>query len=51
MVLVMMFCMSTVEMVIMDPEDLDFAETRAIGWILSVLATVAAEVETADLLC
>ena len=38
------------EMVIVDPEDLDFAEMRAIGWILSVLATVATEMETADLL-
>ena len=43
--------MSTVEMVIVDPEDLDFAEMGAIGWILSVLATVAAEMETIDLLC
>ena len=39
------------EMVIVDPEDLDFAEMGAIGWILSVLATVTAEMETADLLC
>ena len=38
------------EMVIVDPKNLDFAETRAIGWILSVLATVAAEMETVDLL-
>ena len=38
------------EMVIVDLEDLDFAETGAIGWILSVLAIVAAEMETVDLL-
>ena len=29
------------EMVIVDLEDLDFAEMGAIGWILSVFATVA----------
>ena len=34
----------------MDPEDLDFAEMGAIGWILSVLVTVAAEMEIVDLL-
>ena len=38
------------EMVIVDLEDLDFAEMGAIGWILLVLATVAAEMETVDLL-
>ena len=38
------------EMVIVDLEDLDCAETRAIGWILSVLATVVVEKETTDLL-
>ena len=37
-------------MVIVDPEDLDFAETGAIGWILSVLATVAAKMKATDLL-
>ena len=37
-------------MVKVDPEDWDFAETGAIGWTLSVLATVAAEMETTDLL-
>ena len=37
-------------MVIVDPEDLDFAEMGAIGWILLVLATVAAEMEIFDLL-
>ena len=30
-------------------DDLDCAEMGAIGWTLSVLATVAAEMETADL--
>ena len=39
------------EMVIVDLEDLDFAKMGAIGWILSVLATVAAEMEIFDLLC
>ena len=38
------------EMVIVDLEDLDFAEMGAIGWILLVLAIVAAEMETVDLL-
>ena len=37
-------------MVIVDLEDLDFAEMGAIGWILLVLAIVAAEMETVDLL-
>ena len=50
MVLTMMFCSSTVKMVIVDPEDLDFAKIGAIGWIHSVLATVAAKMETIDLL-
>ena len=35
----------------MDLEDLNFAETGAIGWILSVLTTVAVEMEATDLLC
>ena len=34
----------------MDPEDLDFVEMGAIGWILSVLTTVAAKMEIANLL-
>ena len=38
------------EMVIVDPKDLDFAKTGAIGWILLVLATIAVEMETTDLL-
>ena len=38
------------EMVIVDPKDLDFVEMAAIGWILSVLAMLVVEMETADLL-
>ena len=38
------------EMVIVDLEDLDCAEMRVIGWILSVLAIVITEVEAVDLL-
>ena len=34
---------------IVDPKDLDFAKMRAIGWILSVLATVIAKMEITDL--
>ena len=34
----------------MKPEDLDCAKTGAIGWTLSMLAIVAEEPETADLL-
>ena len=37
-------------MVKVNPEDWDCVETEAIGWTLSVLATVAAEIEIADLL-
>ena len=50
MTLAMMFLRSSVEMVKVRPEDLDCAETGAIGWTLSVLAIVAAEIETAILL-
>ena len=50
MTLAMIFLRSSVEMVKMRLEDLDCAETGAIGWTLSVLATVAAEIETNDLL-
>ena len=50
MTLAMIFIRSSLEMEKVDPEDLDCAETGAIGWTLSVLATVAAEIETADLL-
>ena len=45
-----MFLRSSVDIVKVPPEDLDYAETGAIGWTLSVLATVVAEIETADLL-
>ena len=38
------------EMVKVDPEDLDFAETGAIGWIILVLATIAIEMDIVDLL-
>ena len=37
-------------MVIVDLEDLNCAEIGAIGWILSMLAIVAAEMETTDFL-
>ena len=37
-------------MVIVDPKDLDFAKIGAIGWILLMLATIAVEMETTDLL-
>ena len=45
-----MFLRSSMEMVKVRPEDLDCAEMGAIGWTLSVLATVATEIETANLL-
>ena len=48
MTLTIMFLRSSVDMVKVRFEDLDCAETGAIGWTLSVLATVAAEIETAD---
>ena len=48
MVLAMRFGRSTMEMVIVDSEDLDFAQMLAIGWIPLVLATVATEIETTD---
>ena len=50
MTLVMIFLRSSVDMVKVRPEDLDCVETGAIGWILSMLATIAAEIDTADLL-
>ena len=37
-------------MVKVHPEDLDCAEMGATGWTLSVLATVVAEIDKADLL-
>ena len=50
MTLAMIFLRSSVDMVKVRSEDLDYAEMGAIGWTLSVLAIVAAEIETADLL-
>ena len=50
MTLAMMFLRSSVEMVKVRSEDLDYAETGAIGWTLLVLTTVAAETETVVLL-
>ena len=50
MTLTMIFLRSSVDIVKVHLEDLDCAETGAIGWTLSVLATVAAEIDTADLL-
>ena len=50
MTLTMIFLRSAVDMVKVSSEDLDCAEIGAIGWTLSVLATVVAEIETADLL-
>ena len=50
MTLAMMFLRSSIDMVKVRLEDLDCVKTRTIGWTLSVLATVAAEIETADLL-
>ena len=50
MTLAMIFLRSSVDMVKVRYEDLDYAEIGAIGCTLLVLATVAAEIETADLL-
>ena len=50
MTLAMMFLRSSVDMVKVRPENLDCVETGAIGWTLSVLAIVAAKIDTADLL-
>ena len=50
MTLAILFLRSSVDMVKVRFEDLDCVETGAIGWTLSVLATVAAEIETVDLL-
>ena len=46
----MMFLKSFVDMVKVRSKNLDCAETGAIGWTLSVLATIVAEIGTADLL-
>ena len=50
MTLVVMFLRSSVDMMKVLPEDLDCAEMGVIGWTLSVLATVATKIETANLL-
>ena len=50
MTLAMMFLRSFVDMVKMRSKNLDCAETGAIGWTLLVLATIVAEIGTADLL-
>ena len=50
MKLAMMFIRPSLEMVKMDLEDLDCAKTEAIGWTLSMLGTIAAEIETINLL-
>ena len=50
MTLAMMFLRSYVDMAKVWSENLDCAETGAIGWTLSMLVTVAAKIETADLL-
>ena len=50
MALAMIFLRSSLEMVKMDLEDLDYVEMGAIGWILLVVATVVAKMETTNLL-
>ena len=50
MTLTMIFLRSSVDMVKVRFEDLDCVEIGVIGCTLSVLAIVAAEIETADLL-
>ena len=50
MTLAMMFLRSSVVMVKVRPKDLDYAEMGTISWTFSVLATVAVEIEIADLL-
>ena len=45
-----MFLRLIVDMVKVHLKDLDFAETRAIGWKLLLLATIAAEIKTTNLL-
>ena len=51
MTLAMMFIRSSLEMVKVDPEDLNCAETGTMGWTLSMLATIAPKMETANLFC
>ena len=50
MTLAMIFLRSSMDMVKVCSEDLDCAETAAIGWTLLVLAIVVAETETTVLL-
>ena len=50
MTLAMMFLRSSMDMVKVRPKDLDYAETGATSWTLSMLATVVAEIEIANLL-
>ena len=50
MTLAMIFLRSSVDIVKVRSEDLNYAKIGAIGWALSVLATVATEIVTADLL-
>ena len=50
MTLAMMFLRSSVDMVKVRPEDLDCAETGAIGWTHLVLTIVAVKIKTANLL-
>ena len=50
MTLAMMFLRSFVDMMKVHPKDLDCVKMGAIGWTLSVLATVGVEIETTNLL-
>ena len=50
MTLAMIFLRSSVDMVKVRSEDLNYPEMGAIGWTLSMLATVAAEIESTNLL-
>ena len=50
MTLAMIILRSSVDMVKVRYEDLDCAKMGAIGWTLSMLATVVAEIETTNLL-
>ena len=50
MTLAMIFLRSSVDMVKVRPENLDCAEMGASSWTLLVLATVAAKIDTTDLL-
>ena len=46
MTLAMIFLRSSVDMVKVRLEDLNYVEMGAIGWILSMLAIVTAKIET-----